>query len=210
MGGGWRQAAVVVALALGCGPVLARTTVLERAGVWEAYVAFGDGRVPLCGISQFSGPYALMIKLDPTAAYIHLRKDGWNVPVSARMTVSFSIDGRHAWTGRFSGTRNPALIEATFRTAEELLGFVTAFAWGNWMTIRFHDGDEGQWRTGLTGTLRVSRAFLQCAAALAEDRAPTQPFDAAPQPSPDPWHGAPRPAPRPAQPSQPFSGGRAF
>lgn len=208
MGGGWRRATILAGLALGGGPAWAGTTVLERAGVWEAYVAVGDRGVPLCGISQFTGPYGLMIKLDAQAAYIHLRKHGWNVPAAVRTTVSFAIDGRHVWTGRFSGTRNPAMIEATFRSAEELLGFVTSFAWGNWMTIRFHDGDEGQWRTGLTGTLRVSRAFLECAAALVGDRAPTQPFDAQPRPSPQPWGSAP--PPRPAQPSQPFRGGRAF
>ncbi len=209
MGGGWRRATILAGLALGGGPAWAETTVLERAGVWKAYVTVDTSGGTLCGISQFTGPYGLMIKLNREGAFIHLRKDSWNVPKSARMTVSFSIDARHVWTGRFSGTRYPDMIEASFRNAEELFGFLQAFAWGNWLTIRFHDGDEGLWRTGLAGTLRVSRAFLGCAAALDWASAPTQPFDSAPRPSPQPWGSAPQPA-RPVPPSQPFSGGRAF
>lgn len=173
------------------------TTTLERAGLWEAYVATSPEGTTLCGISQFSEPYALMLKYQPGASFIHLRKSTWNVPRWARMTVSFSIDGRHVWTGRFTGTSDARMIEGDFNTLAQALDFVRAFAWGQRMAIRFVEGTEAPWVADLTGTLRVSRAFLACVVALEERRNPTQPYGRAPPSDPQPF-GQPGGQPRPS------------
>lgn len=97
MDGGWWRATLPTGLTLCSGQACAETTVLEEVGVWRAYITVGDGGVSLCGISQFPGPSALMIKVDHHAAYLHMGTISWNVPDAARMTVSFSFDGRYAW-----------------------------------------------------------------------------------------------------------------
>jgi hypothetical protein len=65
------------------------------------------------------------------------------------MTVSFLIDGRHVWTGRFTGTSDARMIEGDFSTPAEALDFVRAFAWGQRMTIRFLEGTEAPWSADL-------------------------------------------------------------
>lgn len=174
----------------------AATTVLERAGPWEAYVTVGRQGTPMCGISQFAGPYGLMLKYHTGEAFLHLSKNSWAVPRSARMRVAFAVDGRPVWTGTFTGTSDPRMIEGGFASGEEAIAFVRAFAWGQWMTIRFLDGTEAPWGADLTGTLRVSRAFLACVLALEERRRPTQPHGRTP-----PAETQPLGRPREPQPS---------
>lgn len=140
-------------------PAEGRAT-LERAGPWESYVTVNDRGVALCGISQFSEPYGFMLKYSLGEAYLHLSKTGWNVPASARMSLTFFVDGREVWTGRFSGTDTPRMIEGGFARTDDAIRFIRTFAWGRRMVIRFNDGTEAPWTADLTGTLRVSRAFL--------------------------------------------------
>lgn len=185
-------------LASVAGPAVGRTT-LERAGPWEAYFTVNEDGIALCGVSQFSEPYGFMLKYSLGEAYVHLSKTGWSVPASARMTLSFLVDGREVWTGWFKGTEMPKLIEGTFPRPDDAIRFIRTFAWGRRMVIRFNEGTEAPWIADLTGTLRVSRAFLGCALQLDDRRKPTQPHRSLPPAPSQPFEPVDRPPSAPGR-----------
>lgn len=91
MDAGWWRATLPARLTLCSGQACAGTTVLEEVGVWRAYTTVGDGAVSLCGISQFPGPFALMIKVDHHAAALRRwpggpRRPSPSIPHRARLS----------------------------------------------------------------------------------------------------------------------------
>jgi len=180
--------ALAAALLMAADPLQAsESRTLVRAGPWEAYVVATDAGRPLCGISQFSGPYGFMIKFNPEndTAFVHLRKNGWSVPREARMAVEFLVDGRQAWLGTFGGTGKPEMIEGHL-FGEQAGRFVDRFASGQRLVIRFPAGTEAAWDASLKGTMRVTRAFVECMQRVASAGTPSQPHAATPPPDRSP------------------------
>ena len=164
----------------------AQHNVIERAGPWQAFVTIGNQGGVICGISQFANGLRFMIKWEPDRAllYLQLSNRVWSVPQGTSIPVSLDVDGQRIWSGILYGTPMGHLIEGEFGSVESGTRTIVAFAYGIMMRVVFHEGTEGSWRVPLTGTLRVTTAFVRCMQTVTPQRAPTQPFNPSPAPPP--------------------------
>lgn len=171
--------------------------ILERAGAWQSYFTVNDEHVPICGISQFAGPYGFLIKYFGTSdsASIQLSKATWQVPEGVSIPVALEIDGRPIYSTSFSAV-TPTLIDAALPSGDESVELLRLFAAGRTMKIHFLAGNEGNWSAGLTGSRLVADRFIECVGDLyaMEHPAPSQPFDSSSVPAPPPLPARPMPA----------------
>jgi hypothetical protein len=157
-----------------------RTAVLAQAGNWQTYFTINDQRVPICGISQFAGPYGFLIKYfgDTDTSSIQVTKTSWNIPSGVQVYVSLEIDGQPVFRGRFSQI-SPTMLDAAFSTGKELFQLLNLFSAGQKMAIVFLEGNEGRWGGGLTGSRVVTERFEKCIIDLYTAQHPqaTQPYE---------------------------------
>ncbi|MFC0408220.1 hypothetical protein [Roseomonas elaeocarpi] len=159
--------------------------VLQRSGSWTTSynsVASGGGQ---CVIARQLLGRGFLVRGAPdgTPARVQIFRDSWRVPPNVSMNVAFDVDGRTQWIGQFaapppdrdlSGRNRETVIEAEFPNSETAVRFLSGFAGGRLMTIRFLDGNEGTWRAPLDGSSRAVTAYGDCLRASGG----TQPFSA--------------------------------
>lgn len=175
---------------------------LAVAGPWEAYRTVSSLGDPMCGISQFNNNLGLLIKhaQNDESIFLEVLNRNWRIPEGVTARVSFVVDGRTVLSARMRrASRHQDMLVHEFDTLSDGLAFVRRFADGLHMRVVFHDGTEGFWTVPLSGTRRVTDAFLNCMLRL-YPRGDSQPFDTnAPQRSAPPAPGS--------QPHDPLSVG---
>lgn len=153
-------------------PGYAQVETLVTVNGWRAYSATAASGRQLCGMgtsARRTGRF-FWIKAQRLSGsivgFVQIGDRAWSVPREARGRIVVAIDRRRAEL-RYTGTRRPTMIEASYRGAyNNFLGFVRAFALGNRMEITFPNGSIRPWGANLGGTERVTRAFLECTARL--------------------------------------------
>ena len=169
-------------------PVSAQTPptgshVLQRSGSWTTSYNSTPSGGGQCVIARQLLGRGFLVRSAPDGgtARVQIFRDSWRVPANVSMNVAFDVDGRTQWIGQFaapppdrdlSGRSRETVIEAEFPNPETALRFLSSFASGRLMTIRFLDGNEGTWRAPLDGSSRAVTAYGDCLRASGD----TQPF----------------------------------
>lgn len=175
-------------------PAVAQTTVLARAGIWQAFSLTTADNQTMCGIMGGEGTHALMVKhvQGQDGAWLEIARRGWRIPARAQPRITIEMDGRVAFTGSTIRNRRHAdMLGQDFSSLSEGAEFVRRLGQGTQLRVVFHEGDETPWLLPLAGSREVSAAFAGClqrlypaglpqAAPRAAPPPRTQPFDARP------------------------------
>ena len=163
---------LLLAIALVAAPLSsAPAQVLASAQGWTTSFAYGgpNGDVPMCIMGTRNDGKSLYVKAQVNRdgrrhGFIQLYNQSWDIAVPNQMEVNFNGTWHTLDYIPVNGMRTG--LEASYPGLwNNFLGFVVAFAESRRMLVRFPNDDLSDWAVDLTGTMRVSRAFLECIAA---------------------------------------------
>ena len=148
-------------------PVQADTTVLARAGAWEAFGGTTSGKNrKVCGVSMSSGGRFFGIKYfaGDDDFTVQLGNKTWTVNDGAKITLFMSMDGNSPWKAVAKGfhfSDGDAGLEFSI-AASKVDSFFDEFRAANQMRVRFDGQKVDPWQVSLSGTNAVSSAMVDC------------------------------------------------
>jgi hypothetical protein len=163
--------AVVAGLWLASGVAYADTTIIARAGPWEAFAGTSTDGTKVCGVSTswdddryFGVKY---YKGDDTIT-IQMGSPKWTIDDGAKQRVVMKIDRNSDWTATASGmhfSKKDAGLQ--FEIAKKQLSiFVQEFGDGEQLRLSFPGSDADDWTVSLQGTETLIGSFDNCIKAM--------------------------------------------
>jgi hypothetical protein len=172
-------------------------------GAWRSEEGSDDGNNPMCNAELLGGDRGLFVKAYHDVFFVHVYKDGWQIPADQRVEVALQVDdappmnfdgsGGSTTSTSFMIVINPDDIwkKTGQKTITELVNLLKN---GRGLRLIFPDGNEPPWEGSLAGSGRALTAMMDCQRRLVVAARATEPFGA-----------TAAPALGPAAAAQPFS-----
>lgn len=167
---------------LGITASYSQVVVTFESGYWRAGEGPASDGDYMCAMDTSGPSFNVTIKYfqsDASVLIIHVVKNGWKIPAYLETPVSIEFDKKGPWN--FTGVGHYEMentLELTIGS-DNIPLFLEEFSSSNEMVIYF-SGNEPPWRMSLTGSNRVTEAFLDCSSKLLK-RGSTQPFGTQPE-----------------------------
>ncbi|HZT88399.1 MAG TPA: hypothetical protein VFA12_10550 [Stellaceae bacterium] len=165
------RALAVAAALLFAGAAQAETTVIARAGVWQAFAGTANDGTKLCGIST-TWPderyFGLKFYKGDKTFTIQMGSPKWKIDDGAKQTVAMQIDANGTWKGTATGMHfGDKTAGLEFEIVEaQLSQFVEEFAHGETLYLSFPNANVDDWQASLDGTPTLIRTFISCIEAM--------------------------------------------
>ncbi len=150
--------------------VEAETSLITRAGAWQAFGGTTAGGRAVCGVSQSAdGRYfGLKFYAGDSTFTVQLGAKSWRLEDGAKQKLQLVLDGNRPWTatgtGMHFGDGDPGL-EFTINRGE-IDKFAAEFRTSNSLRVQFSSWDVPEWSLSLAGSNAITDAFLQCIVGL--------------------------------------------
>ena len=163
--------AALSALAFGLGATAARaeTSVLARAGTWQAFGGTTSTARPVCGVAQAmaDGSYfGVKLFAGGNNFTIQMGRKDWQIASQQKVKVEMRVDGSRTWPATASAMRfddGAAGLEFALNRSEFEL-FRLVFRNGAQLRLQFDSMPE--WIIDLTGSNAIGDALQDCVRAL--------------------------------------------
>ena len=166
MTGGIFAKAAALAVCLAAFDAAAETSLITRAGAWQAFGGTTSGGRPVCGVSQSAGDryFGLKFYSGDSTFTVQMGAKSWRFENGAEQKLQMILDGNRPWNATGTGMHfndGDSGLEFTINRAE-LDQFAVEFRGGNSLRVQFAGSDAAEWSLSLAGSNAVTDAFLQC------------------------------------------------
>jgi hypothetical protein len=166
MTGGIFAKAAALAVCLAAVDAAAETSLITRAGAWQAFGGTTSGGRPVCGVSQSAGDryFGLKFYSGDSTFTVQMGAKAWHIENGAKQTLQMILDGNRPWNASGTGMHfndGDAGLEFTINRAE-LDQFAAEFRGSSWLRVQLSGLDGTEWSLSLAGSNAVTGAFLQC------------------------------------------------
>lgn len=184
-----RYIAFAAALLASGSAAQAKMDVIGQVGAWRVSAGTNNEGNPMCSMSTFGdngrSAYIKWQSNSSTSLFVHLYKNGWNIPPGIEMPLTVQFDSAMTFTGIAKKlTVRTNAIEAAIRSGvgargvDEAVSFLKHFVSSSAMSFKFPGGSEPDWHAPMAGSKPIGRRFTKCIVDF--DRArkggSTQPF----------------------------------
>jgi hypothetical protein len=157
---------VVILVAGIATPVTAETSLITKAGAWQAFGGTTTGGRPVCGVSQSAGDryFGLKFYSGDTTFTIQTGAKTWRTENGAKQKLRMVLGGNPPWTATGTGMHfndGDAGLEFTINRSE-IDQFAAQFRNSDSLRIQLSNADAEVWSMSLAGSNAVTDAFLQC------------------------------------------------
>jgi hypothetical protein len=165
MTGGIFTKAAALAVCLAAVDAAAETSLITRAGDWQAFGGTTSGGRPVCGVSQSASDHYFGLKFfsgDSTFT-VQMGAKSWRLENGAQQKLQMILDSNRPWNVTGTGMHfndGDAGLEFTINRAE-LDQFAVEFRGSSTLRVQF-SSDAAEWSLSLAGSNAVTGAFLQC------------------------------------------------
>ncbi len=148
-------------------PLRADTSILARAGNWEAFGGTTTQGKPVCGVSQTmdDGRYVGVKFFNGDDTFtLQIGWKQWRINDGDKQAIHMTLDSNALWKATATGFHfndGDAGLEFTIN-ARELDEFVREFRNSSVMRLQFPGSGAQDWSVSLSGTSAVSDAFDRC------------------------------------------------
>jgi hypothetical protein len=158
--------AAALAVCLAASGAAAETSLITRAGAWQAFGGTTSSGRPVCGVSQSAGEryFGLKYYSGDTTFTIQMGTKSWRIENGAQQKLQMTLDGNRPWTATGTGMHfndGDAGVEFTI-SRNELDQFAVEFRNSSSLRVQFSSLDAAEWTLSLSGSNAVTGAFLQC------------------------------------------------
>lgn len=176
-------------------------------GDWRTSEGHGNDGNLMCVASLIGVDRNLFIKTQGRNLFLHVFKDGWQIPQDQTVNVTLQVDDAppmgfvgfgvprirgDSWGG-FNISIKPSDVAPN--TGRKMIsGFIDLLKNGQKLRLSFRDGDEQPWEVSLDGAASAVTELMNCEGRLAAAPRPTQPFGAKQSPPAQRIGPAPTPA----------------
>ncbi len=149
---------------------VAETTLITKAGAWQAFGGTTSSGRPVCGVSQSDEGRYFGLKFyagDPTFT-VQIGAKGWQLDNGARQKLRMTLGGNPPWTATGTGIHfndGDAGLEFTINRSE-IDKFAAEFRNSSSLGVRFIDWNQAEWSLSLAGSNAITDAFLGCIVGL--------------------------------------------
>lgn len=156
-----------VATLMSASPLRAETSILARAGGWEAFGGTTSKGRSVCGMSQATadGRYFGVKWFDGLDTLVlQLKWRNWDILDGAQQVLTMVFDGYKPWYVTAMGVHfadGDAGLEFTINK-EEVEEFASEFRNAGTLRLQFARGKAKEWVVSLAGTNAVSESFRRC------------------------------------------------
>jgi len=156
---------------LACGGAEAATTVIAKAGAWQAFHGTSTDGTEVCGISTTwpdNRYFGLKFYKGDKTFTIQLGSPKWQINDGTKQRVFMQIDQNARWVATASGmhfSKEEAGLEFEINSGE-VSTFVSEFRGGSQLLLQFPDFNVEDWTAALDGTRTLIGSFLNCIEAL--------------------------------------------
>jgi hypothetical protein len=147
-------------------PGQAETSLITKAGAWQAFGGKTTGGRPVCGVSQSAGDryFGLKFYAGDSTFTVQLGAKSWRLENGAKQKLQMILDGNRPWTATGTAMHfgdGDAGLEFTINRSE-IDQFAAEFRTSGSLRVQFTDWDVPEWSLSLAGSNAVTDAFLQC------------------------------------------------
>jgi hypothetical protein len=166
MTGGIFTKTAALAVCLAAFDAAAETSLITRAGAWQAFGGTTSSGRPVCGVSQSTGERYFGVKFysgDSTFT-VQMGAKSWPIENGAKRKLQMILDANRPWTVTGTGMHfndGDGGLEFTINRAE-LDQFAAEFRSSSSLRVLFGGSDATEWSLSLAGSSAVTDAFLQC------------------------------------------------
>jgi hypothetical protein len=166
MTGGMFAKAAALAVGLAASGAAAETSLITRAGAWQAFGGTTTSGRPVCGVSQSAGEryFGLKYYSGDSTFTIQMGAKSWHIENGAKQKLQMILDGNRPWTATGTGMHfndGDAGLEFTI-SRNELDQFSAEFRSSSSLRVQLSGSDSAEWSLSLAGSNAVTGAFLQC------------------------------------------------
>jgi hypothetical protein len=166
MTGGILAKAAALAVCLAASSAAAETSLITRAGAWQAFGGTTTGGRPVCGVSQSAGDryFGLKFFSGDSTFTIQMGAKSWRIENGAKQKLQMILDGNRPWTVTGTGMHfndGDGGLEFTI-SRNELDQFAAEFRSSTLLRVQFAGPNAEDWSVSLAGSNAVTDAFLQC------------------------------------------------
>ncbi len=160
-------AAATSVVLVAAAPLRADTSILARAGNWEAFGGTTTQGKPVCGVSQTmdDGRYVSVKFFNGDDTFtLQIGWKQWRIKDGDKQAIHMTLDSNALWKATATGFHfndGDAGLEFTI-IARELDEFVREFRNSSVMRLQFPGSGAQDWSVSLSGTSTVSDAFDRC------------------------------------------------
>ena len=158
--------ATALAVCLAAFGAAAETSLITKAGAWQAFGGTTSSGRPVCGVSQSAGEryFGLKYYSGDSTFTIQMGAKSWRIENGAKRELQMILDGNRPWTATGVGMHfNDGDGGLEFAISRDKLDqFAVEFRNSSSLRVQFSSLDSAEWTFSLAGSNAVSGAFLQC------------------------------------------------
>jgi len=158
--------AAALAVCLAACSAAAETSLITRAGAWQAFGGTTSSGRPVCGVSQSAGEryFGLKYYSGDSTFTVQMGAKSWRIDNGARQELQMILDGNRPWIATGTGMHfndGDGGLEFTI-SRNELDQFAAEFRSSSSLRVQFSGSDAAEWSLSLAGSNAITGAFLQC------------------------------------------------
>jgi len=156
----------VTLVALAAGTAHADTSVIARAGAWQAFGGTSQDGTQVCGVST-SWPddryFGVKYYKGDNTFTIQLGSPEWKVEDGAKQPIVMTVDRRSPWRGNATGMHFSDSAGLQFEISRnQLAQFIEEFRSGESLYLSFPGTTAADWTATLSGSDAVMNSFAAC------------------------------------------------